>query len=262
MEAERIGLADQFLIACFKPSKYGEFLKLTRRQIVQYIFCLVTFLVIIEHMVPLAAWNYSVGGIESLLTERVPAFELKDGNFKIAKPVSIAMDGALYISADDSVEEVKEKDFKDNYATQVIVGKKNLMILNGSQAYSLDFKSLKDRVFTNKDLVAFVPSYRMIMVISFVTFFFIRLASFLFFAVFYALMTRSGFRTKSRFGWDFNTVFVLAIFGSTFGTIVSGINTSLGYPADDLILAVGVVTITLYMLYKAQKSIIEGAGNK
>ena len=60
------------MIACIHPSQYKELIKKKKGAFVGYVAVLVMFLVLIENVIPFAAWTASVGGLENLVFKPYP----------------------------------------------------------------------------------------------------------------------------------------------------------------------------------------------
>ena len=78
-QESKIGFLWQYVIACIHPSQYKELIKKKKGAFVGYVAVLVMFLVLIENVIPFAAWTASVGGLENLVLNRIPKFTLEKG---------------------------------------------------------------------------------------------------------------------------------------------------------------------------------------
>ena len=72
---------------CLHPSQYKELIKKKKGAFVGYVAVLVMFLVLIENVIPFAAWTASVGGLENLVLNRIPKFTLEKGYFQSESPI-------------------------------------------------------------------------------------------------------------------------------------------------------------------------------
>ena len=131
-QESKIGFLWQYVIACIHPSQYKELIKKKKGAFVGYVAVLVMFLVLIENVIPFAAWTASVGGLENLVLNRIPKFTLEKGYFQSESPIDFTIGGVVHIKADSSVEEFKESDFKSDYVQYLLVALAFALICRGS----------------------------------------------------------------------------------------------------------------------------------
>lgn len=142
----------QYVIACIHPSQYKELIKKKKGAFVGYVAVLVMFLVLIENVIPFAAWTASVGGLENLVLNRIPKFTLEKGYFQSESPIDFTIGGVVHIKADSSVEEFKESDFKSDYVQELLVGKKNILIKMPGGNQQIVLSQFKNWKLNNKGI--------------------------------------------------------------------------------------------------------------
>ena len=96
-QESKIGFLWQYVIACIHPSQYKELIKKKKGAFVGYVAVLVMFLVLIENVIPFAAWTASVGGLENLVLNRIPKFTLEKGYFQSESPIDFTI-GEIVLS--------------------------------------------------------------------------------------------------------------------------------------------------------------------
>ena len=94
-QESKIGFLWQYVIACIHPSQYKELIKKKKGAFVGYVAVLVMFLVLIENVIPFAAWTASVGGLENLVLNRIPKFTLEKGYFQSESPIDFTIGGVV-----------------------------------------------------------------------------------------------------------------------------------------------------------------------
>ena len=158
-QESKIGFLWQYVIACIHPSQYKELIKKKKGAFVGYVAVLVMFLVLIENVIPFAAWTASVGGLENLVLNRIPKFTLEKGYFQSESPIDFTIGGVVHIKADSSVEEFKESDFKSDYVQELLVGKKNILIKMPGGNQQIVLSQFKNWKLNNKGLAEMLPAF-------------------------------------------------------------------------------------------------------
>ena len=72
-QESKIGFLWQYVIACIHPSQYKELIKKKKGAFVGYVAVLVMFLVLIENVIPFAAWTASVLPLHGAY--KIPSFK-------------------------------------------------------------------------------------------------------------------------------------------------------------------------------------------
>lgn len=148
------------------------------------------FLVLIENVIPFAAWTASVGGLENLVLNRIPKFTLEKGYFQSESPIDFTIGGVVHIKADSSVKEFKESDFKSDYVQELLVGKKNILIKMPGGNQQIVLSQFKNWKLNNKGLAEMLPAFYMFLVFYLVVLLITKAVQYLLVALAFALICR------------------------------------------------------------------------
>ncbi|MDY5496881.1 MAG: DUF1189 family protein [Anaerobutyricum sp.] len=253
----KIGFWEQYVIACFRPSKYNELLKKKKNNFVVYLFILILFLVFIESVIPFAAWNTSVGGLRNLFTEGLPAFSVADGQYHSEAPISFTINGVIRVRADSGVEQFKKSDFDEKYAEEFLIGKTNALVKTpgGIQNISLsEFASLK---LDNRSLAEAVPAIYSFLIFYLFLLIGIKAVQFLFTAFMFGLICRSSVRTKDGKVVSMKESFYIASYARTLFAILASVNIALGYMFDSMMLVMISAMLTIGFIIRAEASVLQ-----
>ena len=255
-QESKIGFLWQYVIACFHPSQYKELIQKKKGAFIGYISVLVMFLVLIESVIPFAAWTASVGGFENLFLNRIPKFTLESGHFKSESPIDFTIGGIVRIKADSSVDEFKESDFESDYVQELLVGKNNVLIKTpgGKQAVRLSqFKSWR---LNNKGLVEMLPALYMFLAFYLIVLVITKAVQYLLVALAFALICRGSVRTTEGKIVSMSEVFYISVYARTLAAIIGSVNAALGYRIDSMILMIVTVFITMGFIMRGEISVL------
>ena len=229
-QESKIGFLWQYVIACIHPSQYKELIKKKKGAFVGYVAVLVMFLVLIENVIPFAAWTASVGGLENLVLNRIPKFTLEKGYFQSESPIDFTIGGVVHIKADSSVEEFKESDFKSDYVQEL--------------------------------LVEMLPAFYMFLVFYLVVLLITKAVQYLLVALAFALICRGSVRTTEGKIVSMAESFYIAVYARTLAAVIGSANIALGYMIDSFVLMIVTVFITMGFIMRGEISVLDPQPSK
>lgn len=256
-QESKIGFLWQYVIACIHPSQYKELIKKKKGAFIGYISVLVMFLVLIESVIPFAAWTASVGGFENLLLNGIPKFTLEKGQFQSESPIDFTIGGVVRIKADSSVKQFKESDLKSAYVQELLVGKKNILIKTPSGNQSIKLSQFKNWKLDNQGLVEMLPALYMFLAFYLVVLLITKAVQYLLVALAFALICRGSVRTTDGKIVSMSEAFYIAVYARTLAAIIGSVNAALGYMVDSMILMIVTVFITMGFIMRGEISVLE-----
>lgn len=247
-EKKKVGGLERFYIACFQPSRYKELLDEKTGYHVLYVIGIVFLLVIIETVIPFFAWDLSVGGMESLILERLPAFTVENGKMTIAQPVEFDLSGILHVKADSGVDQYQKKDFDDRYQEELLFSGSNLMMKMGDRVMDISMSDISQEKVDNQALVRLIPWFRILLMVYFFSSYLAKAAEYMVAALFFALICRAAIRTPDGKYVNLKGTIVIAIYAKTLFTLIRSVNTCLGKPFNEtLVLIMGTFGTVLFI---------------
>lgn len=256
-QENQIGFFGQLKIACFRPGKYKALLEKNAGSHIRYFTVLFLFLVFVETVIPFAAWDVSVGGLENLFLNRVPEFHLAEGEMNMASPISFDIGGVLHVTVNSDKEEFSAKDYKEEYQEEFLISKTNIMIKIGQNISDVKLNSLKDVVMTNQELVEMIPFIRGMLVIYFVLALLSKAIQYIFVALMFGLFCRSGVRNADGRFLSVREAFVIGLYAKTIFAIFTSLNICLGYLISSFWMMMISVAGTIDYIYRAEHWLLQ-----
>ncbi|MBR5047329.1 MAG: DUF1189 family protein [Eubacterium sp.] len=240
-------------ISFFKPSRYKELLSLKRRLLVGFVI-IVTFLSFaLETLIPFLAWDVSVGGLNNMVANGIPAFSLEEGVLEMESPIEIKMTGLIYIKADSSVEAILSEDVNLDYPEVILISKTNMMIKNSGMVYEIKFSDVKQTI-NNQSLLNIMPLAKVMVVITFILTYLTKVAGYMISVLFFAFISRTMARDKEGRTVPFKTALVFAIYARAPFVLLSGINSCLGNLISPIWIIFLGVFMTMHFIFVAEKA--------
>lgn len=251
-QENQIGFFGQLKIACFQPRRYKSLLEKKTGSHVRYFIVLFLLLVLVDTVIPFAAWNVSVGGFRNLFLERVPEFKLAEGEMTIASPISFDIGGVLHVTVDSEKESYTAKDFKEEYQEEFLISKNNIMIKVGQNMSNVELSSLKDVTMTNQDLVEMIPLIKGMLVMYFVLSLLAKVLQYVIVGVAFGLFCRAGVRTTDGKFLSVREAIIIGLYAKTFFAILTSLNICLGYLISSFWMMMLSVFGTIDYIYRAE----------
>lgn len=258
MEKEsKVGLLEQFKIACINPSLYKKLLdnRFSRKWL--FLLILILMLVFIENVIPFAGWDASVGGLKNFVENRIPEFRLSSDGLDIKSPIIIEGDGSVRIIVDSGVEKYQKDDLKEDYVVEILASKRNVLIKNGEILQEMSFSTLGDQIFDQNTLIKALPFFRFVLVIYTVIMAVIKVVEYLFWTLCFAAICQSAVRSPQGDMVTFGEAFELSFYAKTLPAILCSINVCLGYQISSTIMLIISVFMTMLYLYRAEFVILK-----
>ena len=243
-QESKIGFLWQYVIACIHPSQYKELIKKKKGAFVGYVAVLVMFLVLIENVIPFAA------------------FTLEKGYFQSESPIDFTIGGVVHIKADSSVEEFKESDFKSDYVQELLVGKKNILIKMPGGNQQIVLSQFKNWKLNNKGLAEMLPAFYMFLVFYLVVLLITKAVQYLLVALAFALICRGSVRTTEGKIVSMAESFYIAVYARTLAAVIGSANIALGYMIDSFVLMIVTVFITMGFIMRGEISVLDPQPSK
>ena len=256
MQEEKTGFIEQFLIACFQPSRYGKLVKNRKSTITIYTVVLLIFLVFIENGIPFAAWNVSVGGMRNMILNGIPAFYLENGEMHCDKKLDFLINGVVHIRLDASEDEFTGADLSSTYTQEVLISRTNILLRSSGQVGTIKLSDLSTTRFDNQSLADSLPGIRILIVIYFLVSFFIKAIEYLFMALVYAVICRNSVKTPVGDTVSYSECFVIALYAKTLFGIIYSVNAALDMPISGMLLVMLSVLVTMGIVNRAQAAIL------
>lgn len=256
-QQNQVGFLGQLKIACFQPRKYKSLLEKKTASHIRYFAVLFLFLMLVEAVIPFAAWNVSVGGFKNLFLNRVPEFKLENGTMEMESPISFDINGVLHVQVDSDKESFAAKDFEEVYQEEFLISKNNIMIKIGGQMSEVKLSSLKDVTMTNQDLVEWIPFINGMLVMYFVMTLLTEIIQYVVMAMAFGLFCRAGVRTPDGRFLSIKEAFIIGMYAKSLFAILSSFNFCLGYLISSFWMMMISVAGTIDYIYRAQLFILQ-----
>ncbi len=256
MNENSVTFLSQYVTACFFPSRYRELIEDKKHSIWSYVLVLVLLFTLIADVVPFLAWEASVGGMENLLKERLPAFRIHDGVMDCDQPMSFALGNACHIKVDTSVEEFSSTDIKEEgYA--FYFSRTNMVTNMAGMAREIPYKQLGEEEINNETLVSLLPIYRISLVFSMGMLYVVNLLQYLAMALFFAFLCLGLVRDPGGDRLPFGVTFSIVIYARTLFVLIQNVGMALGYPMNGLFVELVLVCATFSHIFRGQASVLK-----
>lgn len=247
-QTKKLGFFDQ-LIYSVQPKHYKELANQPRRKVITYVLILGLILGIMNYVIPAAGFVMSVGGMENFFMEALPEIKLSDGELHVASKIEIGKDTVTHILVDTSVDRVDESSLGEEYVSEVLVARENMIVDNGEMgAYEVEFSQLKGIDLDNKGLLSLMPFIYTVLIISFFMGSLMLLVEYLFTAAFLALFCWGPFSMRGSEGIKYSKVFALAIYAQTVPELLVAFNNSAAIISNQMIVSYAAIAAAMILL--------------
>lgn len=251
------GSLERLYIACFKPSGYKELLDDSKWRHVLYVAIIAFLLIVIEGILPFAAWDVSVGGLKGMIINRLPAFTVEGGKMVIEQPVEFDILGIVHFKADSSVDKYSKEDLDDKYQEEFLFSSSNMLVGMGDRVMDVSMSELGEEKLDNQGLAQAVPYFRMLVIMYFFSTYVIKVAEYMISALFFAVLCRAIIRTPDGKFVHFKGSLVIAIYAKTLFSILHSVHTCIGRPlGETMALIIGTCGTVMYM-YRAEAAVLD-----
>lgn len=256
MKENSVTFLSQYITACFFPSRYKDLIDDNKHSLKGYILVLVLLLTLIANVIPFLAWDASVGGLDNLLRERLPAFRIHDGQMDCDQPLSFALGNVCFVKVDTSVESFSSSDVEEEgYA--FYFSKTNMVLNSAGVSRELAYSDLGFEEITNDTLVSLLPIYRISLGLSMIILYIVSLLEYLAMCLFFALLCRGLVKDPSGDRLPFGTTFAIVVYARTLFVLVQNAGIALGYPMNSIIVELILVCATFSHIFRGQASVLK-----
>lgn len=220
---EKISFIEQIRIALSKPLWYKTLFQQPLGKHIRYFFALLILITVIRFVIPVTAYLQSVGGLKSLIMDRIPAFSLENGVLSVDNRLDIEQNGIRFV-IDTDVERYTVEDAKklaEEMETEVPVvymfSQSNLVSnVNGAE---LPFSSLGPLVINNQSIYNIAPIY---LLIYGSLFFVYQILSYLFSALLFSLF---GYLLSKALNLNlrFAQIYVITLYAKSFEILLESV---------------------------------------
>lgn len=170
-EYSKVTMVDQLAIAVSSPKNYKHLTKLKASKTVGFMILIAFILTFIEFGIGVITFIMHVGGLNNLITNKVPQFVIEDGKLTAESEMSLDIGNAtIYMNTD--YDRITLDDIKTN-GVYIAFGKENVVMgmINGGQTYeysTMDLDKLFYDGFNNDQLASAVPAFYVAIVIMYI----------------------------------------------------------------------------------------------
>lgn len=216
-EYSKVTMVDQLAIAVSSPKNYKHLTKLKASKTVGFMILIAFILTFIEFGIGVITFIMHVGGLNNLITNKVPQFVIEDGKLTAESEMSLDIGNAtIYMNTD--YDRITLDDIKTN-GVYIAFGKENVVMgmINGGQTYeysTMDLDKLFYDGFNNDQLASAVPAFYVAIVIMYIAIMFGSVIKMIFLALVFSIVARTlakGLHT----GLSYGNVFRVCLYGLT-----------------------------------------------
>jgi hypothetical protein len=246
----RVSVWQQLFYALAKPGKYLEMLELSAWKSIKYMFVLMLLVAILVNAVPTAAVITGFGGFRNLFLNKLPAFQMVDGELQAEDSFDIVISGTHFYM--DTTEDSVNADALDDNAFYVAIGRKTaklILVESGmvTEGGSMNLGDLFADGVNNEALAQLAPYLYVSLVITFLLMVLQYVLRYSLLALIYMIFAwrinrLSGLRLSRP------QVFMLCFYAQTLGILLVNINAAFNYAVPSLLVSiVGVIATSRYI---------------
>ena len=250
---EKCSVIEQLRISIVSAKQLVGLSELKVSRFVRYVILLCFLVSIMLTVVPAAATIASFGGFSKLFNERMPAFEVKNGEFRVEEPFSLVI-GSCEIVMNSAEDTVAQDKFLGKLVT-IAIGKKRMQVVlsqNGLSEVALDqpisayFEDGFDKSMLNEAIPGFYIAIG-IMTLFTMLWTAIRycLAALIYMLLSWALVKQTNLDLNK------GNVFRLCFYAQTIGILLVNLNQATGYLIPSFIVSIIGIFITFRWILKS-----------
>lgn len=249
-EYSKVTMVDQLAIAVSSPKNYKHLTKLKASKTVGFMILIAFILTFIEFGIGVITFIMHVGGLNNLITNKVPQFVIEDGKLTAESEMSLDIGNAtIYMNTD--YDRITLDDIKTN-GVYIAFGKENVVMgmINGGQTYEYSTMNL-DKLFydgfNNDQLASAVPAFYVAIVIMYIAIMFGSVIKMIFLALVFSIVARTlakGLHT----GLSYGNVFRVCLYGLTLPMLLTSVNTCLDFLIPSSIMFVITLILAFSMI--------------
>lgn len=239
-QSESMSLTDRFITAMFLPKEYDKLLCLATGKLVQFLLLLILLVGLIRYAVPALGAIAGMGGIKSIVYNRIPDFSLENGTFTLDGQMEwIDEEGGIYILVDTDVNEFTQDDIPESMVEAIMISRTNLLFYNqvpglGGIVRENKWKELTGIVINNDILAKNSFVIYAALLSLFISLYVLELIKYLMTGLLYAIVMLLLVRTMMN-DISFGDIYKTAMYAQAIGAIVNAVMYCINSPV--LILA-------------------------
>ena len=246
---KKLSLFEMLKVACLKPSEYKNLLQQSVGKLIGYVAILVLLTSFATYGVSMIGFVVGIGGFENLFTNRIPQFQLENGTLTMEHPIEFEIQGIRFV-ADASKEEVTKSDLSEEYYSEILISKHNMIMKNVLQQYEMKFNQTEGLTLNNEDLVLWIPYIYVTLAFSYAVLYGMSVVEFCFTAmmfILYAFMINLVYQAKMKKG----DLIKVGIYSSTIGVLLVALNNGFHQIIPSILVWFVQITVTLMFIRMA-----------
>lgn len=234
-EPENMSLTDRFITAMFLPKEYAKLLRLPNGKLVQFLVFLILLSAVIRYAIPTFGTIAGMGGVKSILENKIPQFSLENGVFVLDEKFDwVDESGGIYVVIDTDIDEFTREDVPENMIEAIMVSHTNILFYNqvpglGGIIQETKWKDMAEITFNNQILL---ESRMMIYAALFsvlVLLYIVEIMKYLVSGLLYAAIMLLLARTMMM-DISFSDIYKTAIYAQSIGEIVNAVMICINVP--------------------------------
>ena len=250
---ERCSVIEQFRISIVSSKQLVGLSMLKVSRFVRYVILLSLLVAIMLTVVPAAATIASFGGFNKLFNDRMPAFQVKNGEFLVEERFSLVI-GSCEIVMDSAEDTVAQDKFLGKMIT-IAIGKKRMQVVlsqNGLSEVAMDqpISAYFEDGFDKSMLTEAIPGFYI--AIGLMTLFTMvwtalkySLASLIYMLLSWALVKQTSLDLNK------GNVFRICFYAQTIGILLVNLNQAMGYLIPSFIVSIVGIFITFRWILRS-----------
>ena len=254
-----ISVLEMFVTSIIRIKQLAKLSVENSSRFVLYVIFMALLVSIMSFAVPTASRIYSFGGFSKLFTEGIPKIEVKDGVLTADKKFEMRLNNAEIIM-DTSKSSFEKADF-DTTGAYIAIGSRTIKMvtyiesetsINYNEVYSYPIGMVLPNGTNNNVLKNMAPLFYIILLFIFTVLAIIAAVKYLFFALLYALFTRST-TAISKLKMTMKDSFHFCFYAQTISIILVTANEAAGQLLPSLVMSVAGIFITVAVIMSAIK---------
>lgn len=223
-QTKKFGFFRQIATAVAQPKKYERFLHLSTGRVIAFVLIFTLITTFLGYYLPFIISQVFGESYMDMIDEYVPEFTLKDNVLTLSEPVEYD-DGYTLVIANSNIEEFTEEQLNEytaDYGSVYLFGKTNMIFYASGQHTVYRYADLSITELDREGLRDYVPSVYMMMVVSGVMNFVLRMFWYVLGALVLMLL---GWSMKGFWNMQFSflDLFKLGVFSKVLYEIIAAV---------------------------------------
>lgn len=223
-QAKKFGFFRQIATAVAQPKKYERFLRLSTGRVIAFVLIFSLITTFMGYYLPFIISQVFGVSYADIIDEYVPEFTLKDDVLTLSEPVEYD-DGYTLVIANSNFEEFTGEhlaEYTDVYASVYLFSKTNMILYTSGQETAYRYADLTIKELDREGLRDFIPSIYLMMVVSGLMNFVLRLFKYFLGALLLMLL---GWSMKGFWNMRFSflDLFKLSVFSKVLYELIASV---------------------------------------